>query len=369
MKKHSKLLFCSATHLLLVFVIASFPLFCVEPVTATADSWMPLDSLPKSLFYSLGAAEVDGCIYFIGSNTTLQYNPQTDSWTNMTPLPVYNDGSAVVSCQNKVYVIGGVADMPTQVYDPATDSWENKTGISTTRRNLHANVVDDKIYVIGGQLLAGFGVINPSNSTDVYDPKTDTWSTMTPIATPVMGYASAVLDNKIYIIGGATKDSCPDYKPTTLVQIFNPQTNQWTNGISLPTGVCYAQAFVTTGGFAPKQIYVIAGSTSCYYRYQFSAVTNLTQVFNPETNKWTAATPMPTARCYFGAAVINDELYAIGGRNSSESEGLATNEKYTPPEHIPEFPTWTVLPILGATTLVAVICKQKMKQNSRKEEV
>ena len=72
MKKHRKLPFCFAIHLLLFFTVASFPLLCVNCVNATTDSWMPLASLPKSLFYILGAAEVDGYIYFIGSNTTLQ---------------------------------------------------------------------------------------------------------------------------------------------------------------------------------------------------------------------------------------------------------------------------------------------------------
>ncbi len=188
---------------------------------------------------------------------------------------------------------------------------------------------------------------------------------MEPISIPVMGYASTVLDNKIYIIGGGTKDFYVNSKPTTVVQIFDPQTNQWTNGTSIPTGVCHPRAFSTTGEFAPKQIYVIGGSLSCYYRYEFSVVTNLTQVFNPETNKWATATPMPTARCYFGAAVVNDELYAIGGRNSSETEGLDTNQKYTTPEYIPEFPSWAVLPIVLVTTFIIMAYKNKLTKTAK----
>jgi N-acetylneuraminic acid mutarotase len=184
---------------------------------------------------------------------------------------------------------------------------------------------------------------------------------MDPIPIPVMGYASAVLDDKIYIIGGATKETYHDYKPTILVQIFSPQTNQWTNGTSLPTGVCHARAFVTTGEFAAKQIYVVGGSFSSYYRYQFSAVTNLTQVYNPQTNKWTTANPMPTARCYFGNVVVNDELYAIGGRNSDETEGLVTNEKYTPTDYIPEFSLWVIiLPFIVIIMVVALIYRKRL---------
>jgi hypothetical protein len=112
MKRKTRTKFIS----IFVFLVASvigFSLCPIKTTVAATDSWMPLASLPKSLFYILGAAEVNGCIYFIGNNATLQYIPQTDDWTNMAPLPVYNDGSAVVSCQNKVYVIGGAEGMPT----------------------------------------------------------------------------------------------------------------------------------------------------------------------------------------------------------------------------------------------------------------
>jgi N-acetylneuraminic acid mutarotase len=344
--------------LLLAISIGVIPFFGVEKVNATGDSWTTLEPSPTG--YYIDAAVVDGKIYYIGSKINVQYDSETDTWTPLAPPPIPNSWGDVVACQNKIYLIGGNASKPTQVYDPATDTWGNKTSIPTTRSALQANVVDGKIYVIGGQMLAGLYIINPSSSNDVYDPATDSWSKMAPIPTPVMGYASTVLDNKIYIIGGGNTGG-PEYEPLSQVQIFDPKTNQWTNGTNIPTGVVSAKACSTTGLMAPKRIYVIGGTITSYARWASYNVINLTQIYDPETDTWTAGTPMPTPRYLFGVAVINDEIYAIGG--VSEENYLVVNEKYTPIDYIPEFPSWTPLVIMLVVVLaIIIIYRHKLRR-------
>jgi N-acetylneuraminic acid mutarotase len=342
--------------LVLCLVLSSLPL-----VGATEDSWTTLEPSPSDSY--MDAAALDGKIYCIGGEN-FRYDPETNTWTEIAPLPTFNGWGAVVACQNKIYLIGGSADVPTQVYDPATDTWENRTSIPTTRSQLQANVVDGKIYVIGGQIPSPLYVINPSSSNDVYDPETDSWSQMAPIPTPVMGYASAVLDNKIYIISGGHEGSSADYEPINQVQIFDPAANQWINGTSLPTGVCYARACATTGLSAPKRIYVIGGTTNYYGHYDVSVI-DLNQVYDPTTDTWTTCTSMPTPRCELEAAVVNDEIYAIGGRK--EDNSLVVNEKYTPADYIPEFPSWAILPLLLMVTLAAIIYKRRLAKTQNQK--
>jgi len=339
--------------LLLAFSIGVIPFFGVEKVNATGDSWTTLEPSPAGFY--IGAAAVDGKIYYIGGEN-VRYDPEANTWTLLAPPPISNSWGTVVACQNKIYIIGGNASKPTQVYDPATDTWENRTSIPTTRSALQANVVDGKIYVIGGQMLAGLYIINPSSANDVYDSATDSWYSMAPIPTPVIGYASVVLDDKIYIIGGGNTGG-PDYEPLSQVQIFDPKTNQWTNGTSLPTGIIYARACVTIGVFAPKHIYVIGGSLTSYPRWSSYNIIDLNQVYDPETDTWTTGTPMLTPRYRFSVAVVNDEIYAIGG--VSKENYLVVNEKYTPLDYIPEFPSWIILPLFLFVTLVVVAIKRK----------
>jgi N-acetylneuraminic acid mutarotase len=360
MKEGTRKFLSSAFILLLAFSIGTIPFFQVAKVNATEDSWTTLEPSPTG-FYT-GAAAVDGKIYYIGSSINAQYDPETNNWTLLAPPPISNSWGTVVACQNKIYIIGGNASKPTQVYDPNTDTWENRTSIPTTKQALQANVVDGKIYVIGGEGLTGLGIINPSSSNDVYDPATDSWSKMASIPTPVMGYASAVLDNKIYIISGGNTGG-PDYEPVTQVQIFDPTTNQWTNGTPIPTGVISARACVTTGLFAPKRIYVIGGTLTSYYRWATYAVIDLNQVYDPETDTWTNSTPMPTPRCGFGVAVVDDEIYAIGG--VSEENYLVVNEKYTPLDFVPEFPSWTlILLVLSVLTVAVVVYRRRLLQTN-----
>jgi N-acetylneuraminic acid mutarotase len=341
------------------FVLSTFSL---PIVNAVEDSWVTLEPLPTPFGSTYGAAAVDGKIYFIGSGINAQYDPETDNWTQLAPLPIYNWGASVVACQNKIYVIGGTAEIPTQIYDPATDTWENGTSIPTTRSGQQANVVDDKIYVIGGQAPAALGVINPSNATDVYDPATDSWSKMASVPISVMGYASVVVDNKIYIISGGHTGG-PDYTPINQVQIFDPATNQWTNGTPIPTAVCGAGACATTGTSAPERIYVIGGTLHYYYHSTAASYggTDLNQIYDPETDTWTTGISMPTIRSSFALVNVDDALYAIGGSNGSAK--IPANEKYTPIGYIPEFPSWVLLPLLLVATLVAIICKQKLPKN------
>jgi parallel beta-helix repeat protein len=328
MKEGTNKFLVSVFVLLMSFFVVVAPFLCMKVNAQEGGSWTTLAPLPmRQSMYLVdavytGTAALNGKIYYIDLNMTLRYDPETNNWTELATLPIKNHWGTLVACQNKIYVIGGSFDVPTQVYDPATDTWANRASIPSTRLLNEANVVDGKIYIIGGQsprLIEYF--IDPSNSNDVYDTETDSWSQMAPIPIPVRSYVSAVLDGKIYIISGKTSNSNPYSNQNHLVQIFDPATNQWTNGTSIPIPVTGSGACATTGLYAPKRIYVLGGQ--------------LNQVYDPETDMWTNATAMPTPRSGFDPVVINDEIYAIGGG----LEYITENTMYTPSDYNPVFPS------------------------------
>jgi N-acetylneuraminic acid mutarotase len=303
--------------LIIIIVIFLGHLFLFTALKSTENPWATLEPMPIAKA-GIEVAVVNGKLYVIDSGINYEYNPANDTWTTKTPMPTPRTGFGIAVVENKIYAIGGSTGDYTysnvnEVYDPSTDTWETKTSMPTTRHAMDANVVDGKIYVIGG------GQRPPHDDLDVnevYDPKTDTWTTKTPIPTEVWDYASAVVDEKIYILGGAVGLS--------LNQIYDTETDTWSTGASLPRGVDSAAAGATTGVTAPKRIYVIGG------KQNLDAV-NFNQVYNPEKDRWSIGTAMPTARYGHGVAVVNDTLYAIGGIEGWIGAPVsAANEQYTP---------------------------------------
>ena len=337
-----------AVMLVLVFLTASL-IMTAKPVSAATpveNSWT--SKAPMHVARSdLGVAAVNGKIYAIGGNaengvvgTNEEYDPTTDTWTYKKAMPTPRHYFATAVYQNKIYCIGGYINNGTvtgvnEVYDPATDTWENKAPIPTIRIGLQANVVNGKIYLIGGYPPAYYTSYNFSSSfltlNEVYDPATDSWTTKAPMPTAATYYASAVIDNKIYVIGGLLKSE--DY---TLNQIYDPTTDKWHLGAPSTSITSYGAAGATTGVNAPKRIYLLRQD------FSFREEPNINRVYDPTTDTWKIGVPVPTERHGFGVAVANDLLYVIGGVTETSRDFpddwmygpsvtlYATNEQYTP---------------------------------------
>ena len=72
-------------------------------------------------------------------------------------------------------------------------SWTTLEPMSNSRHWLGAAVVDGKIYAIGG----GTG------ANEMYDPETDTWTTKASMPTRRYNFGIAVYQDKIYVFGGS----------------------------------------------------------------------------------------------------------------------------------------------------------------------
>jgi N-acetylneuraminic acid mutarotase len=304
-------------------------------VYADENSWASKAPMPTPRCV-LGVAVVNGKIYAIGGingsiyinsnllGTNEMYDPATDTWITKTPMPTPRSSLGITVCQNKIYVMGGNTGASNytgvnEVYDPLTDTWETRTPMPTPRVGMDANVVDGKIYLIGGFRYIDQGAsARAFNITEVYDPANDIWIKKAPLPTAVYGYASAVVNNKIYVIGGM---GC------NLTQVYNPATDTWSYGAPIPRlssgATVYTAGAATTGSVAPKRIYVMGGGS-------LTPVYNLNRIYDPERDVWSNGTCMPTARSDLDVAVVDDVLYAIGGYTGWGGSYTGANEQYTP---------------------------------------
>ncbi len=283
-----------------------------------------------------GLAVVGGKIYAIGGinqdnaplSTVEEYNPVTNMWTSKASLPTARSGFAVAVYNNKIYAIGGTVGGGgylgnNEVYDPVTNTWATKTSMPTPRADLSANTVNDAIYLMGGKRYSSSDPFyTETDVNECYDPVNDSWSTKTPLPTGVQGHGSAVVGNKIYVLGGSREPTSPG--TTILVnsnQVYDAQTDQWSLATPLPNVVSYGAAAATEGYQALQRIYYIGG-------FNMSEYTGQAKALNLSNNSWSNIESMPTPRAYLELVVVNDVLYAIGGFDGTA--WLGTNEQYKP---------------------------------------
>lgn len=173
-----------------------------------------------------------------------------DTWAFKTAMnsPRVSPGIAVVN--GRIYVFGGDsvqgAHLNTvEMYDPATDTWTYKAGMPTARYAFSVVMMNNKIYIIGGQSSATDQTAPPLSTVEEFDPESGpsgAWSTKAPMPTARIGCGVAVLNGKIYVIGGHTSYSYPVSTMTKVVEVFDPISNTWSTASSLPFAITYPHA-------------------------------------------------------------------------------------------------------------------------------
>src|SRR6478672_11359519 len=134
---------------------------------------------------------------------TYEYDPVTDKWTKKAPMPWPAHHGALAAANGKIYVMGGfIPPKDTAIpvggawepidnaweYNPATDSWKSLPPLPGKRGSAVAAEVGGKIYVIGGATtmegsrdpyFTAFGPARVLSTNQVYDPATNKWETRT----------------------------------------------------------------------------------------------------------------------------------------------------------------------------------------------
>jgi N-acetylneuraminic acid mutarotase len=166
-------------------------------------------------------------------NVVEAYDPATKSWTRVKSLPTPRPPAAVTAKgadgRARIYAIGGRNGDPTnglntvEAYDPSTDSWTTMAPMPYGR-HCHATTTgpDGRIYVIGGTNREVFSTDN----MEIYDPVKNTWTFGAPLPYGVECAAATSTsgpDGEVFVIAGW--DIHKDEIAT--VEAYNPRTDKW----------------------------------------------------------------------------------------------------------------------------------------------
>lgn len=183
--------------------------FCFDPST---DTWSPKMAMPSARG-SCGVAAIGAKIYVAGgipgfrNREMAVYDTIADQWTELSSMPTGRDHLAAAAVDGKFYAFGGrttILDLEaaTEVFDPVTNTWEQRAPIPTPRGGIAAAAVGALIYVFGGEGNPEPGTFGVFDEVEQYDPVSDGWASMRPMATPRHGIGAAAIEGKIYIPGG-----------------------------------------------------------------------------------------------------------------------------------------------------------------------
>ena len=277
-----------------------------------------------------------------------------DSWVTKAPMWDAREGLGVAVVDGKIFAIGGYSLHvqnkfvgTIEVYDPDSDTWSYpkplvpgykggyRAPMPTPRSRFAVAVVDDKIYCIGG-----WSANNETAVTEVYDPKTNTWEIKSSMHIARYDITANVVDGKIYVIGGIyLKGEGHGY--VALTEVYDPATDCWTLDAPIPNAVgAYASTVVD------NKIYIFGGHNG----------KNLTQIYDPQTGNWSFGAEMLFSTYYAAAAKTTDVMapelvYVLGGTGGGVGRG--TNQIYNPKND-----SWrigTPMPTTRISLAVAVI--------------
>ena len=265
-------------------------------------------------------------------NTVEKFNPVTNTWTYLAPMPLQPDGkpyavthNGIALVDDQVWIIGGrVGDHPGPVtnkvwiYDISQNSWNPGPALPNPAAAGGVGRLGRKLHYVGGLDAQAFCDINSHFVYDLDNPEAG-WQDLTsfsPLPDARNHFATTVLNGKLYVIGGQHgHDGCEMGVDVDLVDVYDPTTNLWTRAANLPAVQSHIEpsTFVLDG-----LIYVVGGQING----------NEVLSYDPLADEWTVQSDyqLPSNLLAPGARVIGN--YFVVANGGTQGATAPSNKTY-----------------------------------------
>ncbi|KAG9464724.1 hypothetical protein GDO78_019475 [Eleutherodactylus coqui] len=192
-------------------------------------------------------------------------------------------------------------------FDTFSQYWSTVSSLHQARNGMSAAVLEGKIYVVGGEKDSMI-----FDCVECYDPVSKQWTAVPSLNQPRCGLGVCSCHGAIYAMGGWVGAEIGNG-----IERFSLEDNAWqvVGQMSVPR---YNFACCERQGL----IYVVGGIS-----HQGTELSSA-EVFDPISKRWTSLPPMGTRRAYLGVVSLNDCLYAVGGWNERQ-DALNTVERFS----------------------------------------
>ena len=308
-----------------------------------ANPWFQGAPFPEASEEVLGATAAGKVYVFAGlapgwkpKAMVYEYDPASNQWAKKRPMRLPSHHVAFATLNNKIYAFGGFtypdsgppgwnAVNNAWEYDPATDEWKELAPMPTKRGAASAGVANGKIYVTGGaNSLPGVNEngIHPARPHNVvatveeYDPAANSWKTVRPLLLARNHHAAVGVGDKIYVIGGRVGAAFISSASNNvdLVEMYDPATDLWAPRTRMPT----ARSAIGAGVYN-NQILVAGGEGQ---DQRFLAAFKAVEAYDPVLNRWQVLPSMPHPRHGLAVGAVGNRLYTVSGDGQSANNGI-----------------------------------------------
>lgn len=226
-----------------------------------------------------------------------------------------DEASTVTLADGSALVIGGQAQLPasqggyvqasSNVWHIALDGTITAAApMASARTSPYATrLTDGTVLVIGPD--AGVFVAGKARGPNAerYDPVADKWHAVADPGQHVGAALAALPGARAILIGGSVPKSDGPYVIDGSTQIFDPKAETWSQGPALPAGALDPAVV----GLASGQVLVAGG-------IGFNGPVSSSFIFDPTSNAWTPARALPAPRSRAQALVLPDgRVMLVGG--------------------------------------------------------
>jgi hypothetical protein len=290
-----------------------------------AGTWSPTGSLGSEVMDQRATLLLNGKLLITGGYTKNGprsvaecYDSESGTWRVTGPMASpRGDHAATLLRDGRVLVAGGLGTTNSienplssaEIYDPAIGKWTLTGSLSFGRSSHKATLLPDgRVLVAGG---AGAGA-KPLASSELYDPTTGAWTITGPMNFARTDHKPLLLPGgKVMVLGGFNSTG-----PLSSVELYDPTAGKW----AITGNMIERRQWNSVTLLPSGKVLVIGGSSRCNGEY---CVLASTELYDPATEKWTAAGSLTTPRVIDHVALLlNGKVLVAGGYNRS---GLLTS--------------------------------------------
>uniref|UniRef100_A0A8C3FZM2 Uncharacterized protein n=1 Tax=Chrysemys picta bellii TaxID=8478 RepID=A0A8C3FZM2_CHRPI len=164
----------------------------------------PASTAVEHKLYLSGGKHQDGSC----SDTLYEYNSFTGQWIQLPSMSVPRDSHGFLACNLKLYALGGRNDRhgltSAETFDLVQKAWTPISKLPFRLIYFASTVLKNKLYLIGGEALAVVPKLVYSGIL-IYDINLDMWTQM-PLDFKCYETAAISMNNGICVIGGGTTE-------------------------------------------------------------------------------------------------------------------------------------------------------------------